>query len=182
MRTLLLDQNFMPIEIISWEKAVTYLFGGKARVVEEHSEPVRSLREIKIGDFVLTNKPSVIHLTTHYKRRGKHVRFSKINVFWRDDFQCQYCGDLFPPKVLTFDHVVPKSVGGPKSWENIVTACRPCNQRKSGRTPDQAKMKLLRKPERPRWSPQLTIRLKTSDPEVWRQYVYWLTPMELLQS
>lgn len=186
MRTLLLDQNFMPIEIISWEKAVRYLFDSKARVVESHEEPIRCLRTIVLTvdgtEFHLTNKPSVIHLTTPYKRRGKHVRFSKINVFWRDDFQCQYCGDRFQPKMLTFDHVLPKSAGGPKTWENIVTACRPCNQRKSGRTPEQAKMKLLRKPERPRWSPQLTIRLKNTDPEVWHQYVYWQTPMDLLKA
>jgi len=181
-RTLLLDQNFMPIEIISWEKAVMYLFGEKAKVVEIHDEPILALNEIIIGDYILTNKPSVIHLTTSYRRRGKHVRFSKSNVFWRDDFQCQYCGDRFAPKVLTFDHVIPKSVGGPKSWENIVTACRPCNQRKSGRTPEQAKMRLLKKPERPRWSPQLTIKLKSTDPEAWRQYVYWQTPMELLKA
>jgi len=173
-KCLVLDPGYQPIDIVSWTKALELLFSGKAQVVEEYEDvPIRSQR--------LTLKlPSVLRLFKSYTRR-KHVKFSRANIFWRDKFCCQYCGQKKPSTDLTFDHVIPKcrrTADSYKSWENIVTACVPCNRRKAGRTPEEAGMKLLRHPVKPMWTPQMTIRLKTTDPEAWRSYIYWNVELE----
>src|SRR5262249_20643601 len=103
------------------------------------------------------------------------VKFSRYNIYVRDDFTCQYCGHKFRSEDLTFDHVVPVARGGGKSWENIVTCCVKCNHIKGGRTPEQAHMKLIRTPRAPEWLPttlKLTIGVRSA-PESWRDYLYW---------
>jgi 5-methylcytosine-specific restriction endonuclease McrA len=166
---LLLDPGFMPLEIIHWTKGIELLMTGKAEVIEEYSDlPIRSQK-------LSFNLPSVLRLLKSYTRR-KNVKFSRSNIFWRDKFCCQYCGVKKPSTDLTFDHVTPKcrrTTDSFKSWENIVTACVPCNRRKAGRTPEEANMRLLRTPEKPKWTPQMTIRMKSTDPEVWRSFIYW---------
>ena len=87
------------------------------------------------------------------------VKFNRRNIFARDNNQCQYCGKKFPTSELSLDHVVPRSQGGASTWENIVCACVDCNVRKGGRTPKQAHMSLIRKPEKPKRSPLLNLKL-----------------------
>jgi 5-methylcytosine-specific restriction endonuclease McrA len=95
-------------------------------------------------------------------------------VYSRDDHRCQYCGDKFPPAQLTFDHVIPVARGGQKGWDNIVTCCIPCNRRKGDRAPEQAGLRLVRRPRRPAALPALTLSLGLKRaPESWRDYLYW---------
>ena len=103
-------------------------------------------------------------------KRG--VKFSRINVFARDEFRCQYCGARRPVHELNYDHVVPRVQGGKTVWENIVTSCYECNARKRGRTPEQAGMKLLRAPTKPKALPMTTVlpRHHGGIPEAWSPY------------
>ena len=96
------------------------------------------------------NMPSVIVLTKYVRRFNFSLTCNRRNVFWRDENQCQYCYEYFRHSELTMDHVYPKSLGGPKTWENIVTSCKACNTKKKNKTPKQANMPLLRKPISPR--------------------------------
>jgi 5-methylcytosine-specific restriction endonuclease McrA len=108
------------------------------------------------------------------------VKFSRANIYARDDYTCQYCGKKFPSEDLTFDHVVPVATGGQKRWDNIVAACFRCNHKKGGRTPEEAGMKLVRQPTEPHWLPafHVTFRLK-SPPESWRDYLYWNIELDI---
>ena len=125
------------------------------------ADPVATLAR-DVGDLV----------SFHHVRQM--VKFSRETLFTRDSFCCQYCGKRFDKHDLTFDHVLPAARGGPKTWENIVTACRKCNHRKSGKTPEEAGMKLLKKAERPHWSPAILVmmNLNCRGPKVWENYLY----------
>ncbi len=144
----MLNASFEPLQIVSWQRAIQLLFQGKVEVVEESDREVRTVR-------MTIRVPAVLRLLQYVPLTQKKqvIRFSRTNVFLRDEHKCQYCGNRFPKNALTIDHVVPVVQKGDKSWENIVTACKPCNQRKGGRTPAQANMKLIRKPKRPHWLP-----------------------------
>jgi 5-methylcytosine-specific restriction endonuclease McrA len=93
--------------------------------------------------------PSIIRFLRHFQRRKRKVRFSRENVYSRDKGRCQCCGRPVPRPEATFDHVLPRSLGGTSVWENVVVACSPCNGRKGGRTPEQARMHLLAAPVKP---------------------------------
>ena len=112
-----------------------------------------------------------------YERLPKQtVKFNRRNIFARDNNQCQFCGKKFPTSELSLDHVVPRSQGGESTWENIVCACVNCNVRKGGRTPKQAHMSLIRKPEKPKRSPLLNLKLTHSKYQSWRTFLdnaYW---------
>ena len=160
MRTLLLDNTFFPVRIISWQKAMILWLTGRAEVVDIYSEiDIRSSSE----SFKL---PKILRLYNRH-RTIKEVKFCRFNVFYRDRFQCQYCGDSFNHKELTFDHVVPQSRGGKTTWTNIVTACNECNSRKGNKLPKEAGMFPMTKPFIPKWTPQLCLRLKKDDPQEW---------------
>ena len=166
-RTLLLSQGYEPIKVISWQRAITLLFLGKVEVVEEYTDDIRSVTlVIKI--------PAVVRLLRAFRRHAKPVKFSRVNIYARDHYRCQYCGKKAGMPELTYDHVVPRSQGGRTDWTNIVTACYDCNRKKGGRTPKQAGMHLLSQPVQPNWVPAMTIRISTrSVPEAWQDYLYW---------
>ena len=176
MAVLLLDNTYEPLKIISWMKAMTLVVTGDAEIVEESEHLIRSAS----SEWKL---PSVIRQFNKFKRKGK-VQFSRINIYMRDGWVCQYCKEKKQVKDLTFDHVMPRAQGGKTNWTNIVTACRPCNSYKDDRTPEQAKMKLMKRPEEPKWLPvQLVIRMKNI-PEQWMTYLdersltYWTAELE----
>ena len=172
--TLLLNASYEPLRIISWKKAVTLLFAGKVEVIDEYEQEIRSIT------FSL-RLPSVCRLVKYVgvKHRNR-VKFSRANIYARDDYTCQYCGKRFPTEDLTFDHVVPVARGGRKKLDNIVTACFRCNHRKGGRTPAQAGMRLVREPIEPKWLPAVHIRFRIqSPPESWRDYLYWNVELDL---
>ncbi len=152
--------------MVSWQRALILWFQGKVEVVEYHSEVARSAR----AEFQI---PSVLRLKRYVnQRRFARVKFCRENVYRRDNFTCQYCGEHFHPRDLTLDHVVPASRSGRKDWTNMVTACRRCNHRKANRTPLAAGMPLLNEPRVPAWLPPLeTASRWESLPESWKVYL-----------
>jgi 5-methylcytosine-specific restriction endonuclease McrA len=167
-RSLLLNATYEPMKIISWQKALVLWFQDKVEIVEHHNLFVRSVQ----ASFQV---PSVLKLKRYVRPRSLGaVRFCRENVYIRDNFTCQYCGHHLAPKLLTLDHVVPVSKAGPKSWTNVVTACRDCNQRKANRTPTTANMPLLNEPLAPSWLPSRELDAKTGQfPSVWLQYLQY---------
>lgn len=138
---LVLNQNYEPLNVCKVRRAMVLLFHGKAEVLENGRGSLRSVN----GIFEV---PSVIRLV-YFIRRPHHPRkMTKLEIFNRDKYICQYCGRT--NKELTLDHVVPKRRGGEHSWGNVVSACIPCNRRKAGRTPTEAGMPLLHQPQPPR--------------------------------
>jgi 5-methylcytosine-specific restriction endonuclease McrA len=163
-QTLLLTPWMMPHKIIPWQTAVTMSFLGKVEVLEEYDDEIRS-PNLKI------KAPAVVRLKRPIGGMKRGVKFSRINVFARDDFRCQYCGVKRALHELNYDHVVPRVQGGKTIWENIVTSCYDCNSRKRGRTPEQAGMKLLRAPVKPKALPMTTVIPRHGRiPEAWSPY------------
>ncbi|HUJ62472.1 MAG TPA: HNH endonuclease [Kofleriaceae bacterium] len=166
-RTLLLTRGYEPVKIISWQRAITLLALDKVDVVEEYDAVIRAVS-------LVIRVPAVVRLRKAFHRHAKPVKFSRVNIYARDRYRCQYCGVTCAIDELTYDHVIPRSRGGRTVWENIVSACYTCNRRKANRTPDEAGMKLRAMPSRPSWMPAVQIRVSTrSVPDAWRDYVYW---------
>lgn len=172
-QVLLLNITYEPLKIINWKKAINLLCLGKVEVIKEYEHEIRSV------SFSL-KLPSVVRLLKLIKRPKSPIKFSRQNIYSRDRYTCQYCGHRFDSEELTYDHVLPKSRGGRTQWENIVTCCVECNRKKGGRTPEEASMRLIRKPNRPSWVPALRITIGFQRvPETWRDYLYWT--IELLE-
>jgi 5-methylcytosine-specific restriction endonuclease McrA len=153
-RALLLNASFQPLQVISWQKAIHLFFSGKVEIVENSEQVIRSVS-------LTIPIPRVIRLIKYVPLHSRKtvVRFNRSNVFLRDHHTCQYCGTKPPYSQLTLDHVNPVVKGGEKSWENIVTACRTCNTKKGGRTPEEAGMRLKHPPREPIWLPFLGLNL-----------------------
>lgn len=144
-RTLLLNSWYLPIKVVHWHAAVKLRYEGTVDVVAEYNEEIRS-------PSVTWRVPAVIRLRRATSVK-KAVKFSRVNVYTRDRYTCQYCGHRFAVRLLSYDHVVPRSAGGRTVWENIVTACKPCNARKDNQTCDEAGMWPLNPPRRPKTLP-----------------------------
>ena len=142
----------------------------RVNIVSEYDQVVRS----PSFEFRL---PSVVCLKT-YVKPAKFPAFTRFNVFLRDRFTCQYCGGKHE---LTFDHLIPRSKGGITTWENIVSACSPCNLKKGGKLPAEAHMWPANKPIRPSVN-QLHANGRAFPPnylhESWQDYLYWDTELE----
>ena len=181
MDTLVLDAGYRPINRVSWQDAFRMVFSGRAEVVETYADRVvRSPREV----FPV---PSIVRFVQTVARalQRRSVAFNRRNVYLRDRGRCQYCGDRVPSNGFDFEHVVPKAQGGRTTWENIVVACLPCNQRKGSRTPADAGMRLRSKPVRPKVLPGMgSAKLVWNDgmPISWKDYLrsvgYWHVPLE----
>ena len=166
-QVLLLNATFEPLKVINWKRAIRLLTLGKVEVLEEYD------REIHAVTFAI-KLPSVLRLLRFVKYRKRDIKFSRLNIYARDGFRCQYCGKKFESQNLSFDHVVPKRYGGKTEWNNIVTSCCRCNRIKGGRTLKEAGLKLLRKAVKPDWVPFIMITIGVrSVPEDWRNYLYW---------
>lgn len=170
-RVLLLDKAYQPLDVVGWREAMELLVTGKAEVVEEYEDTwIRSpSRKWRL--------PSILRKLSRMKWRKRTVVFSRQNIFFRDNWTCQYCGDKKKVGDLTFDHVKPQCRGGKTNWENVVAACWPCNQKKANFLPQEVGMRLLRTPVKPKIVPTVVIRLKESDPQSWRDYLYWNTEL-----
>jgi 5-methylcytosine-specific restriction endonuclease McrA len=173
LRTLLLNSTYEPLRVVSWQRAITMLLVDKVEVVSNYDMVLRAMSwSIQM--------PSVVKLRRFVRRRRVRVALTRRNVFFRDGHQCQYCLHKLPARELTCDHVIPRSQGGRTSWDNLVTACGPCNRRKGGRTPEQARMGLVRLPSRPESLPvEFTLNVNSGNlPEVWREYLGWTASIE----
>jgi len=141
-RILVLNADYQPINVTSFQKGYKLVWKGKAEVVKEDST-----------DVIMTSRsiarPKVIRLLTYLYLPYRRLNLSKQNVYRRDGFKCVYCGS---GANLTLDHVLPRSRGGDNSWENLVTCCRKCNAKKDDRTPEEARMRMRHKPFVPTFS------------------------------
>jgi len=166
LRCLVLNAAYFPHQIVSWQDAITLVYQEKAQVLEEYDEVISS-------PSVEFFTPAVIRLMSMFgKDFRKEIKFSRANVFARDSFTCQYCNHKFKMSDLTFDHVVPRKQGGITSWTNVVASCREDNGRKGARTPEQAGMKLLRRPSKPTSLPLHSVLFsRTEIPEAWKKWV-----------
>jgi 5-methylcytosine-specific restriction endonuclease McrA len=162
---LVLDVGMRPLRVEPWQRAICDLFLGKVEVVEYSRD-----RTIQ-GAERAWPLPSVVRVVRHFKRDRIRVRFSRLNIYARDGFTCQYCAVRLPSEDLTFDHVTPRSRGGTTTWENIVTCCIPCNRQKADRTPSEVGMHLHARPRKPAYLPSITVKMDTSRiPSEWAPY------------
>ena len=159
---LVLNRHYQPVHVTNVRRALSLLYQGVAKAIDAQYRLYEFADWAQLSaethDCVSTvsrriRVPRVVVLSAYeHLPRGK-VRFSRLNIYARDHDTCQYCGKQMSRSDLNLDHVVPRSQGGKTSWENVVCSCVPCNLNKGGHTPDQAGMKLLKKPVRPRWTP-----------------------------
>lgn len=162
---LVLNQNYEPLNVCNIPRAFRLVFGYKAEVIEYNHAEIHTVRETY-------KAPSVIRLQHHIRRPRPRVKLTRREIFSRDRHTCQYCGRQAGD--LTLDHVVPRHRGGGHTWENLVAACKPCNHRKGGRTPDEARVKLIRLPFEPRSDlySLFTPYLSDERNEAWRNYLF----------
>ena len=160
---LVLNLNYVPINVCNARRAIILLGKGKAELLEN------GRGEVHTRTLTITI-PSVIRLEYLVKRPFVQRKLSKKEIFMRDRYVCQYCG--LSTRDLTLDHVIPRRQEGVHTWENVASACSPCNRRKAGRTPGEAGMTLKRIPKAPYPSPYYVLYNKTILEE-WRRFIPW---------
>ena len=162
--------SYYPLSIWCWQDAVKSVFLDRVSIVSNYKRKIRS------PSFEM-NLPSVIALK-NFIQPSKNPNFTRVNVFLRDKFACQYCGDR---KDLTFDHLLPKSRGGLTDWNNVVTACSSCNVKKGGKLYKDCELKLANKPFAPTVE-DLHRNGRNFPPnflhESWMDYLYWDIELE----
>ena len=181
-KTLVLNRSFLPVHITTVRRACILLYQGVARVVDAEYQTFdflgwRQRRDAQETLGLVAGAmpvPRVIVLTTYDRVPRRHVRFSRHNVYTRDHDTCQYCGRRLPRSELNLDHVVPRSQGGLSTWDNVVCSCHTCNRRKGGNTPQQAGIRLLRRPSRPAWTPFLGETFGQARYREWRPFLSFL--------
>ena len=160
LSALVLNASFEPLSVVSARRATCLVLAEKAEVLEDSGELIRSER-------LAVRSPSVIRL--RYMVKVPYVRRASLSrraIFARDDYLCQYCGK----RADSIDHVVPRSKGGPHTWENVAAACRPCNLGKRDRTPAEAGMRLGRPCRAPRATAWVVVAV-SGVPDTWRAYL-----------
>lgn len=165
--------SYFPLSIWCWQDAVKAVYLDRVSVLSEYEAAVHS-------PSLRMRLPSVIALKD-YIPSARRPAFTRFNVFLRDSFECQYCGGAKPTHDLTFDHVIPRSRGGRTTWDNVVTACGPCNLRKGNLLPRECHMQ-PRQPARQPTSWELQENGRSFPPnylhESWRDYLYWDSELE----
>ena len=184
---LVLNRLWQPIHTCSVRRALRLVCLGHAQIVQTDGEAcyqthdLMSWAEHSIGhlaeEVIRTVRhafrvPKIIVLALYDRLPRKEVKFTRHNVFLRDKFTCQYCGDRFVERELNLDHVVPRDKAGKSSWENIVTSCIRCNTRKANKLAHEVGMRLLRKPTIPRWRPLFGMRSEIPTDESWGQFLH----------
>ena len=159
---LVLNQNYEPLLVCNARRALVLLFLGKAEVVENSPHFAASIRR----RFIL---PSVVRLGSFIRKPRLEVKLSKQNILRRDRHVCQYCGTS--QGSLTIDHLVPKSLGGDDTWDNLVCACTVCNNKKANRSLKQSRMTLIKKPRRPHYFSFIQYSIHNPD-DNWKPYLF----------
>jgi len=159
---LVLNQNYEPLNICRVRRAVVLLYRGKAEMLENGTGLIHS------ASYTFP-VPSVIRLAYMIKRPRPERKLTRLEVFNRDQYTCQYCGK--EARQLTLDHVIPRYQGGEHTWENVVSACIPCNRRKAGKTLEQAGMRLIRHPSPPRDNIVFYIPYHLQTQSEWQKYL-----------
>jgi 5-methylcytosine-specific restriction endonuclease McrA len=183
---LVLNSLYQAVQITGTHRAFRLFYAGRARALSADFTPYDFDNwcdlPVGIGDDVIRTPsrririPRVIQLASYDRVPHREVRFTRRNIFFRDRNRCQYCGKVFAQRDLNLDHVVPLSRGGRSEWTNVVTACVPCNSRKGSRSPEEAALKLFRRPKKPAGHPILRSSWIQSFHEEWRTFLdeaYW---------
>lgn len=170
---LVLNSNYEPLNVCNVRRAISLMILGKADVIVHRDEPIVSAG----GEL---ESPAVLRMRYQVKRPHPQLRLSRHAVLARDNYTCQYCGTR--AKEMTIDHVVPRWVGGPHSWDNLVACCRKCNLKKADKTPQQANMMLKRKPRRPSFVPYLSLPtyLKAQSRDEWRDFLPYFPEVQAI--
>lgn len=193
-KVLVLNRSFLPIHITSVRRAFSLLYQGIAHAVSEQYQTLDfaswsalsvSVHDDSVGmvDRVI-RVPRVILLVAYDRVPRRQVRFSRFNIYARDRNTCQYCARQFSRSDLNIDHVIPRSRGGSSTWDNVVCSCLACNRKKGGQTPEEARMKLLKTPRRPEWTPFMLETFSMRRYREWLPYLstvdvsYWNTELE----
>lgn len=189
---LVLNRHWIAVHVTNVRRALILLFGDHARVVtgdyathdfrswRELSTALVAVRMISTPSFHIA-PPEVIMLTEFSKFPPRQVKFSRRNIYTRDNHTCQYCGCVPPKEELTVDHVVPRSRGGRSTWDNVVLACVRCNMRKGSKTPHEAGMKLLTQPKKPHWLACSQFVTRPNGSSLWQKFIdnaYWNTQLQ----
>jgi len=163
-QVLLLNSDYEPLNVCHARRAMALVMLGKAEIIEINDFSIPTTH----GDI---DAPSILKMRYHVRRPMPQLRLSRHSILARDRYSCQYCGKK--EKEMTLDHVIPKWMGGPESWDNLVACCRKCNLKKADKTPAQAKMKLRATPRRPHFIPYISLPeyLKASKREDWTMYL-----------
>ncbi len=161
---LVLNQSFQPLSVTNVKKAIIMIYLDKAEIVEKNCEFIHTVSE----RFPL---PSIVRLKRYINVPRKRVILSRKNILKRDGNQCQYCGKKSVP--LTIDHVIPRYRGGKDTWENLVCACVSCNNKKGNRTPTEAGLIMMRKPQRPNHIYFIRYTVGNVDKR-WKPYLYMI--------
>ena len=194
-RVLVLNKHYMALRVVSVRRAFSLLFRDQAEVIscEEGTyanydfESWRQISELKehfeanSHDWISTVNfdiavPKIIRLLFYDRLPRTPVKFNRRNIYARDQNTCQYCGKKHSSSELSLDHIIPRSMGGTSTWDNIVCACTRCNVKKGGRTPRQAHMTLIRKPVKPKRNPVIHLHLNHHRYRSWKQFLdnaYW---------
>lgn len=187
-RVLVLNRLWQAVNIVGVQRAFSLLLQDHAQVIYTgdgsfqmmDSEKWLELSEEAMPEdneaYVQTVRmrirvPKVLLLRHYDKLPAQEVRFTRENLFERDNYRCQYCGNSFEAEDLNMDHVIPRDRGGRTSWENIVTSCIKCNSRKANKLPHQANMHLIKKPERPRWRPFISSLIDQNYDSEWDHFI-----------
>jgi 5-methylcytosine-specific restriction endonuclease McrA len=183
---LVLNSLYQAVQVTGVRRAFRLFYAGRARAItpEFVSYDFENWCDLPpgAGDQVIhtptmsVRVPKVIQLVHYDKLPSREVRFTRRNIFYRDRNRCQYCGKTFPQREINLDHVKPISRGGTSRWENVVCACIRCNTQKGDRLPEEAGMRLVRKPRRPAGLPLLRASWIGPCPEEWRTFLdeaYW---------
>lgn len=199
-KVLVLNRVYAATRIVSARRAFTLLLREAAEIIHiedgrycnydfctwaEISDLQREF-EAEAHDWVRTPSaqiavPRIIRLLGYSKLHEEQVKLNRKNLFARDRNRCQYCGHLFSTSELSIDHVVPRSQGGGDTWTNLVCSCVRCNARKGGRTPEQARMPLIRKPAKPKRNPAIALRLGHARYDSWKAFLdeaYWSVELD----
>lgn len=187
---LVLNRYFLAVHVIGVRRAFGLLYRDLAEVIQienghyanydfwswvalsEMREDARETHDdwVRAVNFQV-QVPRIIRLTRFERVPRQTLRFNRRNLFARDNHVCQYCGQALPISQLSIDHVVPRSRGGATTWENVVCSCLDCNTKKGGRTPQEARMMLLREPARPSHNPLLALKLANPKYESWKTFL-----------
>ncbi|MGE0707051.1 MAG: HNH endonuclease [Planctomycetota bacterium] len=183
---LILNRSWMAIGTTTVRQALILVVRGSARVIEPSTYEVFALEEWLLRSeeraaalerarlvrtpHYLVEKPEVVLLSRYDKVPRTEVAFSRRNLYRRDEYRCQYCGERQSPQDMSIDHVVPRCQGGVTSWENCVLACVDCNSRKADRRPHEVGLRLRKAPRRPTWSPLLEA-LPQARPDSWGRFL-----------
>jgi len=194
-KVLVLNRLYMAVRVISARRAFRLLIKNLAEVISVEDgkycnydfqtwtdlAALQQQFERDQHDWVRTVRfdiavPRIIRLLGYDRLPQQQVKLNRKNIFARDRNQCQYCGKTFATSELSIDHIIPKSQSGGETWDNLVCACTGCNARKGGRTPDQARLTLVRRPVRPKRNPMITVRLGDNRYACWQTFLdnaYW---------